>query len=126
MPLDLQKSKTPVGIPVKKGDLNIKITIPAKKDQHSVRAVETLELKKMSCLTKIPRIFPKRKLTRISEALKEKSSERLSTTSSDQNKFKEIVVEDLSEVQSLHSSSSSVSISNSEKSGIEQEKETKS
>ena len=112
---------------MKKRDLNIKITLPTKKDPLTVRSVKTLELKKKNSLTKIDRLLPKRKLTQISEKpLQEKSSIRHSSSSSNSDNLNDIVVEDLTEVESLQTSEDSVSIKNSKKSVALRSKETTS
>ena len=112
---------------MKKRDLNIKITLPTKKDPLTVRSVKTLELKKVNSLTKINRMLPKRKLTQISEKpLQERSSIRHSSSSSNSDNLDDIVVEDLTEVESLQTSEDSVSIKNSKKSVALRSKETTS
>ena len=104
---------------MKKRDLNIKITLPTKKDHPSVRAVKTFEHKKGNSFKKIPNVIVKRKLTRISEKpLYEKNSCRLSSSSSEKDNCNSAVVKDLSEVESMQTSSDSESVSNSMKSGF--------
>ena len=101
-PLASQKSETTVESPVKKRDLNIKITLPIKKDQPSLRSVKTLEHKKVNSFKRIPNMTVKRKLTRISEKpLHEKNSCRLSSLSSEEDNSRSVVVKDLSEVESM-------------------------
>ena len=80
----------------------------------------------MKKLTKIFKNHPKRKLTEINEAPKEKSSDRPSSSCSNQDHYNDIVGKDLSQDDSLYISDNSVSISNSKKSVVGQEKETKS